>query len=137
MKKSRSSETGSLPSVPRRTSSANDKPHLKTIFVDGSGRVTTDTYDDHDRLVQRTDALGRSEYYSYDEGGNLQSHTDGNGRTTFYHYDSRGRLTRVRDPLTHESVFEYDGQGDLVKVTGPAGPHSGCPWRHHALRIRR
>ncbi len=68
-----------------RPSSVEQRPEL--------GQRTAFAYDDHNRLVARTDPLGFTETLAYDAVGNLAARTDRKGQTLAYTYDVLNRLT--------------------------------------------
>ncbi len=98
----------------------------------GSTEVRTDTktYDDFDRLFNRTDSFNKTIRYSYDLNGNRTSLTDSDGLITSYSFDGLNRVTDVttqkfisagQSLTTLQGVtrYEYDRSSLLKKTSYP------------------
>ncbi len=104
--------------------------------------ITRWTYDQHNQVTTRTNALGQTWHYSYDSQGNLTrseapdgsatsatyntwgqptSITDGKGQTTRYEYDTNGNLLRTIDALGNVSTSTYDLVGRELTYTDANG----------------
>lgn len=75
--------------------SYDENGNVKTITENTSdgGRVTSHSYDDHDRLISQTQR-GHTVTYAYDDNGNRTQVSSGGGSST-YQYDARNRLSQV------------------------------------------
>lgn len=87
---------------------------------DGSGQVLEDHFDEHGRLVERTDALGRRFQWRYDANGRLKS-VQVASQSVEFGYDPEGHVTRVREASGRESAFTYDTFGRLQEWDGTRG----------------
>lgn len=92
-----------------------------TTYVDANGQQLTDTYDDRDRLLQRTDALGHTERYSYDDADRALSYTNALDATWRYSYDQAGNLLTETDPLGATWRYQYSPRNLLTSATDPLG----------------
>ena len=100
------------------------------------------SFDEHGRLVAKTDSTGAVTRYAYDAQGNRAMVTDALGHRSAYRYnahhqptlfidalgqewqriyDGRNRLVQTIDPLGASWRFGYDGNGDLVEIVNPMG----------------
>lgn len=83
--------------------------------------IETNSYDEMDRVLTRTDSAGKSERFTYDINGNTQTVTDRLSRTTTYTYNESNRLTRVEFPDGDVETRTYDILGRLVGVSDSKG----------------
>ena len=81
-------------------------------------RTDTRSYDDFDRLFNRTDSFNKTIQYRYDLNGNRTSLTDSDGLVTTYRFDG---LNRVTDVTTQQgrTGYSYDRSSLLVQTTYP------------------
>lgn len=100
------------------------------------------SFDEHGRLVAKTDSAGAVTQYAYDAQGNRCTVIDALGHRSAYRYnadhqptllvdalgqewqrvyDTRNRLVQTIDPLGATWRFGYDEQGDLVEIVNPMG----------------
>lgn len=89
--------------------------------ADPCTNITTNTYDELERLVRVDDLLGRVVSYTYNNESKRLSETDGNGNTKLFNYDAAYRLAKITDPLGERTQNEYDGEGNLIKVIDREG----------------
>jgi RHS repeat-associated protein len=94
----------------------------RATHTDFAGRVTTYTYDDHDRVSQIAypDAV---ESFTYTVGGQRETATDARG-VTAWAYDTRGRLLSETQPDGTVLSYTYDAAGNRTSVTAPSGTTS-------------
>jgi YD repeat-containing protein len=90
------------------------------------GHVTTyDSYDDHGRVLEMTDANGVVTTYAYDLRGRTTSITwappAGPARTTTYTYDDAGQLETIEAPNGTLLAYAYDAAHNLVSITDNLG----------------
>ena len=78
--------------------------------------TTTLSYDQKNRLVQKTDHGGRSISFSYDTRGNRTSVTTPSG-TTSYSYDMLDRLVAATDPAGGVTTFAWDAADQLTELS--------------------
>lgn len=122
-----------------------DAQHRLTSVTDPRGHVvTTNSYDDHDRVTAQTDALGDTTTWDYSTPGHTRI-TDPAGHVTdetFEHgvpveirkgvgtasqttvriaYDAALNPVRVTDGRGHDSTYEYDKAGNRTSATDPLG----------------
>jgi len=76
------------------------------------------TYDDFDRLFNRTDSFNRQIRYGYDLNGNRTSLTDSDGIVTSYSFDGLNRAVNV---TTQQGVttYQYDRSSLIAQVRYP------------------
>jgi RHS repeat-associated protein len=82
--------------------------------------VTTDAYDDADRLTQVTDAQSPTAgvtKYAYDNENNLTKITDALLPDTQFHYDALGHVTQTQFPSGLTEDYTYDQLGNLKTKT--------------------
>jgi RHS repeat-associated protein len=100
------------------------------------------SFDEHGRLVAKTDSAGAVTRYAYDAQGNRSLVIDALGHRSVYRYndshqptlfvdalgqewqrryDARNRLVQTIDPLGASWQFGYDDDGDLVEIVNPVG----------------
>lgn len=84
-----------------------------TAGSDGPDRITYNTYDNADQLVQVTAAYGssaaRTEKYAYLPNGTIGLVTDGANNTTSFSYDGFDRLTYTHYPVTAVGAQQANG----------------------------
>ncbi|MEO5680812.1 MAG: hypothetical protein ABIS47_14220, partial [Acidimicrobiales bacterium] len=104
--------------------------NLRTV-TDGTGNLSTYTYDPAGQLrsVKRPDDTTVST--SYDADGNMDAQVDGKLKATTYGYDPLGRLAFQADPLGRRTDFAYYPGGQLKTRQDPGGscaavPVAGC-----------
>ncbi len=74
----------------------NNNPIMSTErYSDASINISTQRFDDFDRLEAKTDAYGRTLNYGYDLNGNRERLTDPDNLTTSYLFDALNRVTSV------------------------------------------
>ena len=86
--------------------------------------IQTNTYDDADRLLTRTDGAGLSESFTYDGAGNLQTYTDRKGQTATFTYDENNRLAEIRYADGTRQINTYDIVGRLLSLSDANGTMS-------------
>ena len=70
-------------------------------------RTDTKTYDDFDRLFNRTDSFNKTLRYGYDLNGNRTRLTDSDGIITTYEFDGLNRVIGV-NTQQGRTGYEYD-----------------------------
>ncbi|MGH9870335.1 MAG: RHS repeat-associated core domain-containing protein [Candidatus Polarisedimenticolia bacterium] len=100
---------------------------LPTVAVDGTDHLTVYSYDNLERLVQRTADDGTMTVYSYDGEGNLQHTIGADGVVLLHQHDAAQRRVgvSVSNPSgegTTQQTYEYDGLGRLTKATDDNQP---------------
>ena len=87
--------------------------------------ITYDRYDDHGRLLQRTDPNGVVTTYTYSKRGRMLSITQtpraGNPRTTSYTYDGVNQVQTVTTPDGVVLTYAHDAAHDLRSITDNLG----------------
>ena len=120
----------------------DDNGNVLTITLP-NGVVTTNTYDDAQRLEMVEDDIGNTITYTYDDAGNITKeeykdtsstlkytlskvydelsriieNVDANTDSTAFEYDVNGNQTKVIDGNTNETEFAFDGLNRLVETT--------------------
>jgi YD repeat-containing protein len=85
---------------------------------DGTGAVTTYTYDTHNKMTTLTDAAGTTSF-QYDLADNVVRRVDGRGGVTTYAYNGMSRVGSMTvDGKT--TAYSYDELGNVVRTTDPA-----------------
>ncbi|KPV61171.1 hypothetical protein QJ48_01470 [Paenibacillus sp. A3] len=96
-----------------------DENHNLRTYVDRKGQVTTNDYDNRNKL--RSSALGNETIrYDYDAAGKRKFMQDNTG-TTNYHYNELGQLDILTYPDGRTIQYSYDRQGNREKMTDPFG----------------
>ncbi len=93
---------------------AYDKIGNVIAFKDKKGQVTTNTYNNMNRLTN-TATGDISTSYTYDTLGNQLTMTDSTG-TTGYTYVLGSRLSKITNPDTKTIEYTYDGVGNVTQV---------------------
>jgi YD repeat-containing protein len=92
-------------------------------LTDGRGNATTYSYDLNGNLIQTTDPLSVTTNV-FDDGNRLIEAIDANGNSVVYSYDAANRvLSRQVDPsgLNLTTTFAYGAKGEMVQVTDANG----------------
>ncbi|UDQ98816.1 polymorphic toxin-type HINT domain-containing protein [Lentisphaerota bacterium WC36G] len=112
------------------------KTTIKRGSADTEDLVSTNIYDNFNRVISVTDSGGFTENFTYDLVGNKISSTNKRGKVTFYSYDKANRLITTMLPSTfnYQDMYdvtgttqrstvtnEYDKLGNIVKVTDAMG----------------
>ncbi|MCP3974181.1 MAG: RHS repeat protein, partial [bacterium] len=95
----------------------------RATAVDARG-TTSYTYDDRDRLIEKTDPNGYKLGYGYDLQGNRTRLTATVGAqvfTTTYTYDDLNRVETVTDPQGGVTTLGYDDNGNRESQAHPNG----------------
>jgi len=95
--------------------------NLTSVTNQNNRVIETNTYDDANRLLTRTDGSGRTDTYTYDAAGNVNTYTDRNGQTTTYNYDTNNRLQEITYSDGSRQNYSYDALGRLVTVSDAQG----------------
>lgn len=92
-----------------------------TTVTDPNGFVTTNTYDNLNRLktVAIPPVLGTTSY-AYDNVGNLLSVAVG-GKTHKWEYNERDQITAHVDATNKRTTYTYDASGNQDSITRPSG----------------
>jgi len=90
-------------------------------FASGEPVVTTQTWDDFDRLESVTDRFDQHITYRYDANGNRTRLGDPAGGVTVYTYDSRNRLASVTPAGQGPTVYTWKKNSLPESVTYPNG----------------
>jgi len=90
------------------------------------------TYDDGDRVTEKTDALNKKDSYEYDDAGRLTKHIDRKGSTTTYGYTVKGDVARI-DYSDGTETRSYDAAGRLVEIrSAVTGSESALTYAYDA-----
>jgi len=113
-------ETG-VPAHPWQTMDYTYTPTGKHwTITDGEGHVTTNEYDEADRLWKVTDAEDHTTERLYDENGRLWKIIDGRGNTAEEHsYNENGKQDWLKDGRGNQTTYEYDDFDRLEKTIYP------------------
>jgi|GEM_PF-4833768 len=87
-----------------------------------SGKSTTYTYDELDRLLTITYPGNKSESFTYDLNDNKATYTDGKNQVTTYNYDKLDRLSAKH--LSGNSFiveYTYDNWNNLTRLADESG----------------
>ncbi len=101
---------------------ANNNPKTVTETYSGAtgSRVTTNLYDNFDRLTSTTDAFNKTISYTYDPNGNRKTVKDPDGLITGYTYDALNRVEQVTN-AGGVTNYSYDRSSLKTKVSYPNG----------------
>jgi RHS repeat-associated protein len=115
---------------------------LATITDRAANLAVSNKYDEHERLIEQTNArgkttkfaynalnqlidvndpLGNHTSYTYDANGNRKSKTNPLGNTWHYKYDALDRLIEESDPLGNTTQYEYDSLGRKTALIDARG----------------
>lgn len=130
------SETGDSLNPWQTTTMTYTLTGKKGAVTDPEGNITSNQYDQADRLWKVTDAESQTAEYLYDETGMLyrvidakgniseehaytpnclkQSLKDANDNSTLYEYDDFDRLYKTVYPDGSYEIFTYDAVGNLI-----------------------
>jgi len=98
--------------------------HLPGSYKDGSGQVTSYTYNSYSELATRTDAASNVWTYSHDSNGYLtqiQGPLSGTSDVTNISYDGYGRVYQVTDSEGYAITYSYDAANRITQLTFPDG----------------
>jgi YD repeat-containing protein len=84
-----------------------------------ASEITQYAYDDNNNLTSTTDPLSRVTGNSYDALNRLIQVTDPASGTTQYQYDAQDNLTQVTDPKNLATTYTYNGFNDMVSQVSP------------------
>ena len=94
-----------------------------TLSVDGGGAATGDVteyaYDNHNNLVETTDAKSQVTTCAYDARDRKTSCTDRNSGVTTWQYDENSNLTALIDAESSTTTFGYDPRNLKVEEIYP------------------
>lgn len=88
---------------------------------DGSGTVTSYTYDGLSRLLSVSDEAGTLQTYDYDALGRLTGTTDALGSMQGYRMDEEGNLLVHTYPNGEKEIYTYLGTGEVASYTDRYG----------------
>jgi YD repeat-containing protein len=86
--------------------------------------VTSYSYDDRDRLIEKKDPTGYELTYAYDAQGNrtnLTAIVGAEDYTTTYTYDTRNRIATVTNSQGNSYTLNYDDSGNWHGLAFPNG----------------
>jgi len=100
--------------------------------VDPEGNVTEFEYEDHhiDKPTVIRDAEGNVFKYKYDKAGRMLSITTSYG-TVEYTYNEINKVTKKVDALDNVTQMEYDMMGNLVKKILPGNKDDGAQYEFY------
>ncbi len=117
--------------------------HLLTDDGTGSGTVvgtavTSQTWDDSNRLVSRRDPNGNATQYAYDPLQRLTSETFADGTQTTYSYDVHGNVLVQEDANVTVLTMTYDALDRPTQVDVDPGPMvaTGATFESYAYQAR-
>lgn len=91
-------------------------------FTDGSGNITTFSYDVTHLLLNIIDPRGvQAVKNTYDASGRLLSTTDPSGNTTTFAVNTSANQELITDRLGNSTLYEYDADGNVTRLTDPLG----------------
>ncbi len=96
-----------------------DKDGNRTTMTDGTG-ITTNTYDQLDRLTASENGHKEIVKYEYDLANDQTKITYPGGKEVTRAFDKDRRLEKVTDWLKHETKFTYDQDSDLKATIFPS-----------------
>lgn len=103
---------------------AYDHVGNQTYRTDYSGRITTYTYDNLNRLTNIVyNSSSNFADYVYDDMSRLTEATNQIGTVSF-NYDNRNRLTSTTDVFNHEIEYSYDENGNRTGMELDGQPHA-------------
>lgn len=98
--------------------------HLPGAYKDGSGRVTSYTYNSFGELATLTDPDGKVWTYSYNSDGYLtqiDGPLSGSSDVTTISYDGYGRRYQVTDSEGYTLTYSYDALDRVTQISHPDG----------------
>jgi RHS repeat-associated protein len=111
-----------------------------------ASRTTSYTFNAHDEMASKTDALGNKTSFTYDGYGNQASQTDASGQVTDYAYDADGHMLTVTlvgytgdpaNPTSPVNLVEqsraYDPDGRLASITDSMGRQTTYTYTDNGL----
>jgi len=118
----------------------DDQGNMIGVY-DALKQKTLIEYDNHHRMIKKTDRNGQSFYWQYDSlgrctytygdnnllEGTFEYHagytilTDPTGLKETYHYNKAFQCTKITDAFGNSKRFEYDQKGRLIKETDEEG----------------
>ena len=90
-------------------------------IVDPLGYITTFGYDEVGNVIRETDKNGHTVESQYDQHNRVIARTNALGETTRFSYDARGNVTQAVDPLGYKTKTFYDGAGRAIRTEAPEG----------------
>ncbi|UUZ48495.1 hypothetical protein LP420_38095 [Massilia sp. B-10] len=105
--------------------------------MDTSGRLTTYTYDEQDRLIGETNPAGEITQKHYNSAGQLEWVRDARQLQTNYTYNGFGQRLTISSPDTGTTTYTYDLSGDLDTETRADGKTINYDWDSLGRMIRR
>jgi YD repeat-containing protein len=97
-------------------------------MVDALGHITELSYDEMNRLRERTAPLSQTIAYDYDTAGNVISITDPLGNSTTYAYDSANQLAQSTNASAQTTTFEHDEMGRVQAITDASDITTGVTY---------
>ncbi|MFC1783975.1 hypothetical protein ACFL02_10420 [Planctomycetota bacterium] len=107
------------------TTSSYDTAHRLSVVTDAKGNIAAYSYDQNSNVltiieVEKSDMGSPDEDFvttnMYDNLDRLTGTTDNDENPHTYDYDSRDNRTLVIDALTHKTRYEYDGLNRLIQT---------------------
>ena len=105
-------------SVAREYDGNNNEIKITETYLPNEIREDSRTYDDFDRLFNRTDSFDKTIRYRYDLNGNRIGLTDSDGIITNYTYDGLNRIATV---TTTRGItnYQYDRSSLIEQINYP------------------
>jgi RHS repeat-associated protein len=98
-----------------------DATNNRSKETDGTGDVTSWTYDAMNRVATVKGPDTNTTSYTYDNNGNLATRTDPNSHITNFGYDKDNHLTTTTTPLSRVWTNSYNLDGQLTQTITPVG----------------
>jgi RHS repeat-associated protein len=98
-----------------------DAVNNRTSVTEPDGNVTTNFYDDLNRLTLTINAANDMTAYTYDAVGNQTMLTAPNGNVTTNVYDALNRVITVYDEIGPVRSTTYDPDGNVIALTDALG----------------
>ena len=89
--------------------------------IDNEGNITTNEYDELNRLIKVIDPKNGLISYSYDSRDNMIALTDAENNTTRFEHDMNNRLIKEIMPMGSETTYAYDATGELIQKVDAKG----------------
>lgn len=99
------------------------KGHVTSLQEDAAEATRTATVDGRGR-IERIDEGNQTVKFTYDAHDRIATRTDALEHKTSYGYDEAGRLTSVEMPAGESYGYEHDGMDRLKKLTLPSGANA-------------